>query len=334
MLELPLWTIFVLLFYFISGFSIQLYHVNHVVIARRLPHLLFVDQWLWFTITVLQICGVPCMLTQALTIILLYISLLRTAYIYNYLSEKKCWVKSFNYLFWGEHHKLRKLQSLLICSVDLVLSLGAMAAYNVIQHVSQYTCEIYPPYIRLPFIFIFILAGLIFIGLMFRQKVKDRIGMRNEVIGRVFSAMLVGIVSQILQKRFPFPTIYIDLTIGIIAIFWGVWYPLIYLAYFKRRNRTLLLPDEQHDFSDLMKVGKQFFCSENILFLQKYYEYQFEPDELILNEIINSFIKRKSKFQLNLCEKTRISILDDPTTLHLAYDEVIQMVRENLLIHV
>eukprot|EP00835_Amoeboradix_gromovi_P002346 NODE_131_length_18300_cov_0.442668.p9 type:complete len:189 gc:universal NODE_131_length_18300_cov_0.442668:132-698(+) len=115
----------------------------------------------------------------------------------------------------------------------------------------------------------------------------------------------------------------------IIATFYSSYFPLIYIALIKKDR--LQIGNNFYYLDSLYLKAKQMYSEENILFLKQYQSYLSNKSAERANQLIIQFILRNSKNQLNIDEYLRTSVCEDSGKLILVHEQIIELVRSNIL---
>eukprot|EP00835_Amoeboradix_gromovi_P005389 NODE_501_length_7561_cov_0.489547.p6 type:complete len:117 gc:universal NODE_501_length_7561_cov_0.489547:4782-4432(-) len=110
---------------------------------------------------------------------------------------------------------------------------------------------------------------------------------------------------------------------------------LLDLHLFTHSNNSnsgkLKIRNKEYPTALLLKVSKECFSEENILFLIEYNKYMNSKSASILAEIHNRFILEDSMFQLNLTEELRVQALASPENLVHVQIHVMDIICDNIL---
>ena len=306
---------------------------KNIVIKRRLPYLLMTDQLLCYTVGLMTIFNGPCIPSHAVSCLTLLITFIRTTYIYEFLSldQQLGCLRIINRLFWNKDHLFRKKSACIIGIITIIISLLTTVIYAVLNDIYDESCNSFPSILAALQIILFLLLEFMYVVIILFKGLHERIGLRSELFGRFFTfvSLLIGFgVVRIFR-----PVIHIDSILQVSSyIFWGTWYPLIYICVINIKLRKIRLSGLDYNFTSLEEVGKQFFCLENVKFLRRFNEFkENDRDERLLFELLTDFVYLGSKYQLNLSQELRNNVIADPTEIDLVYHEVFEMVRDNLL---
>ena len=248
------------------------------------------------------------------------------------MSQRKSWLKYINKIFWTNEHRLKIPACVFFISFFLVISLTMTIIYSELYDNYSASCEIYPWWLIDTEFSVFFLLELVYTFMIFWKGLKDKIGMRNEIICRNICSTALVFLLQGLRYKFKIYHTFDGIIQGLNSIFWGTWYPCIFIVLQKTRLKNVRLSGSNYNLQNLEELGKQFFCSENIHFIKKYNQYVANDcDYMFLKEMLNDFIQLNAKYQLNLTQEVRNLILSDPSQIEIVYDEVVEMVRNNLL---
>ncbi len=330
-----LWILLLLSILFWCGFTILLVNLKNIIIWSRRPYLLIIEQLSIFIIMILISIEVPCAVVLAFSIVALMFTFIRSTYIYEYLAENTGIVSNFNKLLWRKNHKLNIIQALVFvtcpCIVAVVLALVHGYSTNTVNN----SCAEYPMLAGSVVTSLLWIMDFIYVVLIWFKRLKDKIGMRLEIFGRVVTTVMLFILFAVLKEIYGINNYKLN-TFIIIAnlIFWGTYMPLIFMVSHHYKTRNINLLGNEYSLQQMDTVSRQFFCRENVLFLKKYEEYKLCMDLNYLDSIIDDFIKIGSPHQLNIAQDLRDKVLKDENAIELVYDQVIMMIKDNILPYV
>eukprot|EP00835_Amoeboradix_gromovi_P001044 NODE_41_length_29768_cov_0.533924.p7 type:complete len:354 gc:universal NODE_41_length_29768_cov_0.533924:8006-9067(+) len=319
--------------YYALGLVLYLYNFKHVVISRRLPYLLIVDQILNYSSILMLFCESPCILYHLAGILSATITIVRMTYIYQFIGHDHKWLQIINRMLWTADYRLKTGSMLILLSLSMAVSLVTTVAYSAIVGNFKSTCSLYPYPIMFIQMYALVLIQVVYITSITAAKLGDKIGMKLEIAGRCFTYVAFSVLFLLvttLLDQIPFE--YYGITQKLNFIFWGTWFPCIYIYIVDSRFKIIRLSGSDYNVANLEEMGKAYYCSENIHFLAKYSEYlNNDRDNRLLEGLLNDFVELNSKFQLNLNQEIRNKVLSKPKYIELVYDEVVEMVSHNLL---
>ena len=252
---------------------------------------------------------------------------------YEYISKTTTILNQFNRLFWTTSYQIRKCHSLLVATIIVVIGDLILIIYSSLVNVSlNATCDHYP------WLIIYLFPGLIlfiefcYIIVFIAYRLNDNIVMKNDLIGRSLSSMIIFGVVILLRLRLDIPQLAEAIVLVVNYIFWELWFPLFYILFHKNKTRLITVYGSDYDITKLKQIGKEFYCPEYVEFLIHYRLYMVDEDSLLLKDIINKFITLTAIHQLNLTHELRDSVLRFPKEyIHKVNTEVMAIITQNFL---
>ena len=305
---------------------------------NRRPYLVSIEQfgsWLW---VLLAYFGLPCIVTQAASLLTLTIILFRTIYVYQYLvAEPKQPFKFICSLFW-RRNSLKVWNALVFVLIfeawRVVIILAVTFTYRpnfmerscVEASTHRYLTNLLSIPMDLVILFVFIFAVS-----MFMSRVNDKIGMKYEFGFSSSISLILLLIFNIAQEFFDYPYIWGAFAQVVNLHFWAVWVPMYFVYKHNKKMKKIYLSGEQYDMQSLLLTSRQFFCEENVLFIQYYRNYMSLSSFELYDEIIRLFIAVDAKYELNIGEFERTEAALSPKGLDQIYLDVIELIYSNVL---
>eukprot|EP00834_Sanchytrium_tribonematis_P002351 NODE_71_length_24927_cov_1.205937.p9 type:complete len:345 gc:universal NODE_71_length_24927_cov_1.205937:14832-13798(-) len=323
--------------FFVLGLIFLLVNYKKLIISKRRPKLLLLGLFSSYISLILSWTHSPCISIQFVSTIALVVYIIRTTFIFNYLVEEKSSIKYLTRFLWDEKNKIRKSRCILFAAVALILSEGIPLIYNFIaleEPDFDFRCEEHPFVISYGVTIALMILEVTFVIGIIHYNVKDRIGMRNELLGKFVCTIIIAIV--LVLSRIHFEVNYsLDNTFqGINFIFWGAYYPILYFLNYKLQTRNIQVMGTFYNIDYLEETARQFFCEENVKFLRVYEDFERCGEKKLLDIIYMDFINVGSIYQLNICESLRLEVLENPSKLYLVAEQIVTLVNDNILPYV
>eukprot|EP00835_Amoeboradix_gromovi_P001042 NODE_41_length_29768_cov_0.533924.p5 type:complete len:366 gc:universal NODE_41_length_29768_cov_0.533924:10504-11601(+) len=328
---LPIWVLVAFSAYFWIGYSIMVLNIKSIVISSRMPYLLFTEQFCIFLIVLLLTFKTPCLIEVALILICFTSTLIRTSYVYEYLSDGTGIVSKLNKLIWNKDHRIKKPHTCMFAFIVVGISLILGLVYAIRNDKLFSTCEGYPWYAGSLALVLLWLFDLLYVTFICIRGLKDKIGMKVEIFGRMFSTVCYTIGSNVYKASHEIDSSLSTYIVCINLIFWGTYVPLIFLFRHFLRTRNIHLNGSQYSFQQIDYISRQFYCSENVLFLKRYDEFILCNDETLLKNLVSDFVVIGSPYQLNINQDTRDKVIKDPSQMVIIYEQVVLLINDNIL---
>ena len=269
---------------------------------------------------------------MGLSMICLLFTFIRSTYIYEYLNDGDGLLSKCNKLIWKKNHHLKKAQAAAVVAMLIGIPLILAAVYGVQNNKLLDNCTTYPWYTGSAITTGLYILDLLYVCIIWFKGLKDRIGMRFEIFGRVASSVILIVVAIILRAKFrDFDGVIYTYVLAFSFIWWGTWMPVLFLFQHHRRTRNIKLLGNEYRLQQIDSISRQFFCHENVLFLTRYEEYLLFKDDALIEDMVDDFIKTGSPYQLNITQETRDAVLQDPTSMDVIYEQVVILINDNIL---
>ena len=333
MLTLVEWIFATYSCYFIVSILTYIFNIKHIVIWNRRPFLVLVEQFTFFGGFILTYTTIPCIVTESIVSITFPIVLIRTSYSYQYLSDDGFW---FNYFFW-KRQKLKFRQAVLFIVIFTLLRALMPFTYMTIYESKRIFNDcfnlrsdiIVTLLFSIPTYIIFLILLFIVIQLMYK-RIQDKIGLKFELCTGVFASLIIEVLFIVFSTAFKIDPIWNDFIQVANLNFWSIPIPLLFAFRHNLKLKKIRLLGHHYNFNALLVKSRQFYCEENVLFLQAYFTYQEEPSDLLYHDIISLYVEEKSTHELNITEDHRNKALESPAGLDDIYNEIVLLIETNV----
>eukprot|EP00834_Sanchytrium_tribonematis_P000369 NODE_7_length_67686_cov_1.621421.p15 type:complete len:349 gc:universal NODE_7_length_67686_cov_1.621421:18730-17684(-) len=314
------------------------YNIKHIVIWNRRPFLVLLEQstaMVWLIMTTFDFACTITMIAGTLTV---SIALIRVTYIYQYLVTESPHLSSVCKIFWIRNVLLLR-NAIALPIILYILRLVEPTVYYFSSRDDAFIASCKSLFNTKPFALVFFIPLfftqiiiILFSFMLVKKKVKDRIGLKIEFIGLSISTCLFTMFTITLNYGIQFQPLW-SLVIHMINLhFWAAWIPLLFLLLHNiRAKKYIPIHGQFFDFNTLKSLSRQFFCEENVKFLDKYEFYCESPSTSLYQDILNDFIRDDSPMQLNINEADKLAALDSPEGLVLVHEHISQLVQDNLI---
>ena len=269
---------------------------------------------------------------QFLGRVIYFAAFLKAALYYTHITTKDHIIRKISRMCWTQTYRIRILSVIALGIPFIALNLSVPISYFLINGHLDSKCIKYPS-LMTTILFYTMFAFLVVFMISMYLHGKDYSLMRIEFTLFVATSILTSVVYLILKPFFNLKEYQNMAAQFMIFTFYATYFPLL-LVLFQRKPtepKKLIILNESYNVGLLYSVGQEHYCEENVIFLEAYNSYTIDKSDILLTEILLLFIEKRSKYQLNINEDIREIVLREPRQIELVYDQVIELVRCNII---
>ena len=323
----------------VVGFAYIILNIKHIVIWNRRPYLVCFEQvcgWFWLLFVYLNF---PCLIAQSIGTLILCSKSLRVLYALQYLVDDPAEpLKFISHLFWRRNSFIMR-NAVIYIIISALFKVGYVILIFTVydqDFVNQSCLEIEKDWPTLTNLLniplgIVIIAAMIITIYLYLINAKDKIGLKHEFGWTTSFSVFLLVLFIILKVYFVFPFIWSTIAQVLNLYVWSIWVPIYYVYKHNKKTRHLLISGYDCDMGALLNMSRQLFCEENVLFIKQYRDFRQASSDCHYKQILRDFVEPDAKFELNITENERLNAFNSPNGLEAIYDDVIELVRTNIL---
>ena len=307
---------------------------------KRKPFLIFIIHSSSFLVYEMHFWELPCISIQLFGRIIYFSLILKATLYYSEIATGRHFLLKLCRLFWNGENEIRLQLVAAVGITFIALNLSIPISYFAIQGHLDSKCKAYPTFMTLLSMYATFIVLLIYAIAMYFHG-KDTLYIRLEHTLFMCTSVCASVLYLVFKYHFHLKE-YHHMTIQfVIFSFYAVYFPFLlilssgFLNIFKaRKKENLIILNKSYDVDTLHSVGLSHLCDENIRFLEAYTCWSYNKSALELDNIIFIFIENHSQYQVNITEELRNCVLNDHRKIELVYDQIIEIVRCNIIPYV